>query len=127
TRQQAIELVDGAKALAVLKREAARLGREAKAEVAGQGVPSAKIKVFARAHIRYAGTDTALIVGAGTLPAMKRAFEKAHKARFGFIDRTKQMVVEAVSVEAVGGGAKFVEKAGKAARGRLPKPARRTK
>ena len=40
---------------------------------------------------------------------MKRAFEKAHKARFGFIDRTKQMVVEAVSVEAVGGGAKFSE------------------
>ncbi len=42
---------------------------------------------------------------------MKRAFETAHKARFGFIDRTKQIVVEAVSVEAVGGGAKFREKA----------------
>ena len=82
-----------------------------KNEVAGQGVPAAKIKVFVRAHIRYAGTDTALVVAAGALPAMKRAFEKAHKARFGFIDRTKQMVVEAVSVEAVGGGAKFSEKA----------------
>ena len=57
---------------------------------------------------------------------MKRAFEKAHKARFGFIDRTKQMVVEAVSVEAVGGGAKFSEKAVKRARGKLPPPARRT-
>ncbi len=113
TRQQAIELVYGAKALAALKREGARLGREAKAEVAGQGVPAGKIKIFVRAHIRYAGTDTALVVAAGTLPAMKRAFEKAHKARFGFIDRTKQMVVEAVSVEAVGGGAKFSEKAGK--------------
>ena len=32
-----------------------------------------------RAHIRYAGTDTALVVGAGTLPAMTRAFETAHK------------------------------------------------
>ena len=116
----------GAKALAALKREGARLGREAKTEVAGQGVPAAKIKIFARAHIRYAGTDTALVVAAGTLPAMKRAFEKAHKARFGFIDRTKQMVVEAVSVEAVGGGAKFSEKATGATRGKLPKPARRT-
>ena len=69
------------------------------------GVPGfqpAKIKVIVRAHIRYAGTDTPLVVKAGTLPAMKSAFEKAHKARFGFIDRTKQMVVEAVSVEAVG-------------------------
>ncbi len=41
---------------------------------------------------------------------MQRAFEKAHKARFGFIDRNKEMVVEAVSVEAIGGGAKFNEK-----------------
>ncbi len=178
TRQQAIELAFGAKALAALKRESARLGREAKTEVAGQGVPAGKIKVFVRAHLRYAGTDTALIVDAGTLSspspgggrstqrasamrrggvkrskrrspppgslrsptsplqgevksaslaAMQRAFEKAHKARFGFIDRSKQMVVEAVSVEAVGGGAKFSEKAVGAKRGKLPKPARRTK
>ena len=42
---------------------------------------------------------------------MKSAFEKAHKARFGFIDRGKQLVIEAVSVEAVGGGAKFRERA----------------
>ena len=126
-RQQAIELPYGEKALAALKREGARLGREAKAEVAGQGVPVGKIKIFARAHIRYAGTDSALVVAAGTLPAMKRAFEKAHKARFGFIDRSKQMVVEAVSVEAVGGGAKFNEKAVGAKRGKLPKPARSTK
>ncbi len=92
---------------------APRSAATTKAEVAGQGVPAGKIKVFVRAHIRYAGTDTALVVAAGTLAAMKRAFEKAHKARFGFIDRTKQLVVEAVSVEAVGGGAKFSETRGK--------------
>jgi 5-oxoprolinase (ATP-hydrolysing) len=126
TRQQAIELVYGAKALAAIKREGARLGKEAKAEVAGQGVPANKIKIFVRAHIRYAGTDTALVMSAGSAAAMQRAFEKAHKARFGFIDRSKQMVVEAVSVEAVGGGAKFNERAGKATRARLPQPARRT-
>jgi len=90
-------------------------------------VPSAKIKIFVRAHVRYAGTDTALVVAAGSLAAMTRAFEKAHKARFGFIDRSKQMMVEAVSVEAVGGGAKFSERAGKRTRGKLPKAARRTK
>ncbi len=127
TRQQAIELPFGAKALAALRKTAAGLGRDTKAEVAGQGVPAGKITVFTRAHIRYAGTDTALVVAAGSLATMKRAFEKAHKARFGFIDRSKQMVVEAVSVEAVGGGAKFNERAGKLSRGKLPKPARRTK
>jgi 5-oxoprolinase (ATP-hydrolysing) len=126
TRQQAIEIGYGAKAFTAIKREGARLGREAKAEVAGQGVPTPRIKVFVRAHIRYAGTDSALVVSAGALPAMKRAFEKAHKARFGFIDRSKQMVVEAVSVEAVGGGAKFSERAVQRARGKLPPPARRT-
>ena len=40
---------------------------------------------------------------------MKAAFEAAHRARFGFVDETKALVVEAVSVEAVGGGAKFSE------------------
>jgi len=126
TRQQAIELPFGDKALAAIKRIGSALGRVVKAEVAGQGVTAGKIKIFVRAHIRYAGTDTALVGGAGALPAMQRAFEKAHKARFGFIDRSKQMVVEAVSVEAVGGGAKFSEKTVKRARGKLPASARRT-
>jgi 5-oxoprolinase (ATP-hydrolysing) len=126
TREQAIELPFGTKALAALKRTGGRLGKDAKAEVAGQGVPTGKIKVIVRAHIRYAGTDTALVVTAGTAAAMTRTFEKAHKARFGFIDRNKQMVVEAVSVEAVGGGAKFNEKAVRRSNAALPKPARRT-
>jgi 5-oxoprolinase (ATP-hydrolysing) len=126
TRAQAIELSFGPKSLAAIKRTGARIGKQVKDEVAGQGVPVAKIKVFVRAHIRYAGTDSALVVAAGVLPTMKRAFEKAHKARFGFIDRSKLLVVEAVSVEAIGGGAKFNEKAVKKARGKLPPPARHT-
>ncbi|AMN40866.1 hydantoinase B/oxoprolinase family protein [Rhodoplanes sp. Z2-YC6860] len=126
TRQLAIEETLGAKSLAAIKREGTRLGKDAKAEVAGQGVPAGSIKVIVRAHIRYAGTDTALIVEAGTLPKMKAAFEKAHKSRFGFIDRTKELVIEAVSVEAVGGGAKFRERNHKTTRGKLPSPARKT-
>ena len=125
TREQAIELAFGAKGLAALNRTAQRLGKEAMAEVAGQGV--AKAKLIVRAHIRYAGTDTALTVNAGALPAMQRAFEAAHKARFGFIDRNKELVIEAVSVEAVGGGAKFNEKAARRAAASLPKPAKKTK
>ncbi len=127
TREQAIELPWGTKALAALKKTGTALGRDVRHEVAGQGVPSAKIEVIARAHIRYAGTDTALIVNAGPLPAMQRAFEKAHKARFGFIDRDKQLVVEAVSVEAIGGGAKFSEKAVRRSSAKLAKPAKQTK
>ena len=136
TREQAIEQPFGAKALKALERTAKRIGKEARDEVASQGVAAGKIKVIVRAHIRYAGTDTPLVVNAGalagkeikgaTLTKMQRAFENAHKAQFGFIDRAKQLVIEAVSVEAVGGGAKFGEKAGRATRAALPKPTRRT-
>jgi 5-oxoprolinase (ATP-hydrolysing) len=126
TRQQAIEEPFGGKALATLKRIGAQLGKDVKDEVAGQGVPAKSIDVIVRAHIRYAGTDTALVVRAGTLAAMKAAFEKAHKAQFGFIDRKKDLVIEAVSVEAIGGGTRFREKTLKTTRSPLPAPARRT-
>jgi 5-oxoprolinase (ATP-hydrolysing) len=58
---------------------------------------------------------------------MKSAFEKAHKSRFGFVDRKKELVVEAVSVEAVGGGARFAEKTRTLTRAGLPAPARATR
>ena len=132
-RQRAIEETFGEKARKTLESVARRLARDAVAEVKGQGVAANKIRLHVRAHIRYAGTDTPLIVEAGrdgklaSLAAMKAAFERAHKAQFSFIDRTKQMVIEAVSVEAVGGGAKFNERALKTKRGKLLAPARRTR
>jgi len=58
---------------------------------------------------------------------MKAAFERSHRAQFGFIDRSKELVVEAVSVEAVGGGARFKEATLKTTRAGLPPPARRTR
>jgi len=127
TREQAIEQPFGDKALKAIARTGGRLGKDAVAEVAGQGVPKAKVKLIVRAHIRYAGTDTALIVDSGPLAAMQRAFEKAHKARFGFIDRNKELVVEAVSVEAIGGGAKFAEKKQRRSTAKLPAPTRKTR
>jgi 5-oxoprolinase (ATP-hydrolysing) len=127
TRQQAIEEPLGGNALKTLNRLGKTLGKAVKDEVASQGVPAKAIKVIARAHIRYAGTDTALVVTAGSLTEMTRAFEKAHKAQFGFIDRDKELVLEAVSVEAIGGGAKFRERKLKTTRGKLPSPARRTR
>src|SRR5258708_4237916 len=66
TRQQAIEEDFGDATFAVLATIGQRLGEGAKAEVVGQGVPESAIAVHVRAHIRYAGTDTALVVNAGT-------------------------------------------------------------
>jgi len=142
-RQQAIEEPFGKKAHAALAKVASRLAETVIGEVAAQGVVAKKIKLHVRAHIRYAGTDTPLIVSAGALSSassrgrgaprlaslakMKSGFEHAHKAQFGFVDRSKDLVIEAVSVEAVGGGARFKEKVSKARRRKLPAPAQRTR
>lgn len=109
TRTTALDVaVDGA-APSAIEAVSGGLSAETRAEVAGQGVAEGDIAVHVRAHIRYAGTDTAIAVPAGEAEAMTNTFQAAHKARFGFMDETKALVVEAVEVEAVGGGAKFEE------------------
>src|SRR5262249_43375947 len=62
-----------------------------------------------------------------TLEKLKCTFEAGNKSRFGFIDEDKELVVEAVWVEAVGGGAKFTEPVASTTSVALPSPARRTK
>jgi len=80
------------------------LGRDARDELLRQSVPADAIRVHRRAHIRYAGTDTSLEVPFADVAAMTASFEAAHRARFGFVDETRHLSIEAVSVEAVGGG-----------------------
>jgi 5-oxoprolinase (ATP-hydrolysing) len=127
TRTQALEEPLNARALAAVNKIGKKLGDEVKREVASQGVTPKQIKVIVRAHLRYAGTDTPLEVVAGPLQKMQRDFEAAHKSRFGFMDRDKEIVVEAISVEAIGGGAKFSERSVKTTRTRLPAPRRKSK
>ncbi len=142
TRQQAVEEPLGDTALASIRTTGSRLGHEARNEVIGQGIGENDIAVHVRAHIRYAGTDTALVIpafsfgsiragadaaapplpSAGLIAAMRSAFEAVHQSRFGFIDQSKELVVEAVSVEAVGGGAKFAEATHALTRLALPAP-----
>ncbi|MGX5737113.1 hydantoinase B/oxoprolinase family protein [Bosea thiooxidans] len=109
TRTAALDVALDDKAKAAIEALASKLGAETRSEVAGQGVPEGDIAIHVRAHIRYAGTDTAIAIPAGEATAMKQAFQIAHKARFGFMDESKALVVEAVEVEAVGGGARFEE------------------
>src|SRR4029077_13051422 len=133
TRQQALEEPFGEAALAKFAVIGKHLGVEAAAEVVGQGVSPDVVSVHARAHIRYAGTDTALVVPGGSgdaffsLGRVKSAFEVAHKARFGLLDNTTELVIEAVSVEAVGGGAKFSEPVLATSDAPLLAPTRRTR
>ena len=119
-RSQGVEAPLDEKAPALIAKLGEKLGAEAIQEVASQGVAKSAIKLNIGAQLRYAGSDTTLGVKAGSLATMRRAFEAAHRARFGFIDRDKALTVEAVTVEAIGGGARFSERAKPATKARLP-------
>ena len=78
------------------------LGQGVVDELAGQGVARERISLVRRVHLRYEGTDSAIIVPFGEPAQMQRDFEIAYKKRFSFLMRGKALVVEAVSVEAIG-------------------------
>jgi 5-oxoprolinase (ATP-hydrolysing) len=134
-RTAALEEALEARGLRALKRATVQLTQETRAEVASQGIARGDIAIETRAHIRYAGTDTALEIDVATdafddLPSMqaklRHNFERAHKARFGFIDRAKTLIIEAALVEAIGGGAPFREPVRKTTTTR-PRPAQTTR
>ena len=74
----------------------------AREEVLVQGVEARHIAIVTKVHIRYEGTDTSLMVDAGSAAQMMSDFEVAHYRRFGFIASERGLVVEALSVEAIG-------------------------
>jgi 5-oxoprolinase (ATP-hydrolysing) len=80
---------------------------EALAEVERQGVASTAIRVERRAHLRYRGSHQALEVPFGDEAALRAGFEIAHRARFGFAAGERELVFEALAVEAVGGAAEI--------------------
>ncbi len=126
-RAQGVEEPLDAGALARVGFVANALADAAVAEVERQGVERRAITAHRRAQLRYAGSDTTIEVRLASPEAMRRAFEKAHKQRFGFIDRAKALVIEAVSAQAIGGAVRFAERAKMAASLAMPKPARATR
>jgi 5-oxoprolinase (ATP-hydrolysing) len=73
----------------------------AEEEVRSQGV--AEVRSETRAHLRYEGSHQALEVPYGAVSDMQSAFEAAHQQRFGFISPERGLMVEMLSVEAIGG------------------------
>ncbi len=110
TRQKALGVDLDTQAPASLKALGEELAQECVRELVSQGIVERAVTLHLRAHIRYAGTDTVLSIEA-TFPEednaarLRTEFEAAHKRRFGFIAENKALVVDAVEVEAVGGGA----------------------
>ena len=65
------------------------------------------IELRRHVHVRYQGTDTALVVPFGAMAAIRREFEAGYRQRFAFLMPDRVLVIEAVSVEAVGAGERF--------------------
>ncbi len=85
-----------------LKGELEKLASEARSELLGQGVNEARIRVARRVHLKYEGTDTALVVPFGAHAQMLARFEEAYRQQYSFLMQGKALIVEAVSAEAIG-------------------------
>ncbi len=101
-REAAVELKLEDAHLPALAEKLDALAGEATGELARQGVAAERIATLRRVHLRYEGTDSALIVAHGDIGTMRARFEEAYKKRFSFLMPQRALVVEAVSVEAIG-------------------------
>jgi 5-oxoprolinase (ATP-hydrolysing) len=114
-REQAVELRLTPEALPQISQTLQALARAAQDELLRQQVSQGTIALRRRVHVRYEGSDSALVVpypqadiGAAaaqkTVDAIVTGFEAAYRQRFAFLMAGKALMVEAVSVEAVVAG-----------------------
>lgn len=109
-RQQSVEAPLTPTLLPDLNEILADLDRQGRQDLQQQGVPAAQLHTLPRVHLRYQGTDAALVVNYGSLSGaaipthqdLRTQFEAAHRQRYGFIAPEKPLMVEAAAVEVVG-------------------------
>lgn len=101
-REQAMELPLSIQSLGQLEAELGKLAEQASGDLLAQGVNQQQIDVIKRAHLRYDGTDSVIVVSFGDLANMVQQFESAYKKRYSFLMPEKTMIIEAISVEAIG-------------------------
>jgi 5-oxoprolinase (ATP-hydrolysing) len=76
--------------------------RDAREELTAQGIEPKAITLQRKLQVKYAGTDTTLLVDHGSRESVERAFGRRHKQKFGFTMKQRALVVEAGIVEAIG-------------------------
>ncbi len=99
-REQAVELRLTPEAMPALLAPLKTLGETARQALSKQALGEA-IELHERVHVRYEGSDSALMVRMGSLAEITQGFEVAYRQRFAFLMTGKALMVEAVSVEAV--------------------------
>jgi 5-oxoprolinase (ATP-hydrolysing) len=106
-REASVELPLDAAGLQTAQSQLTELAQAASDELIEQGVPRDGIELRRRVHVRYQGTDTALVVDCTDLASIQAAFEADYRQRFAFLMPDRSLVIEAVSVEAVSPGERF--------------------
>ena len=101
-KEKAIEATLSEKILPLLTDTLSSLASEGLQEMTDQGVAPNNISTLRNVHLRYSGTDSALIVSFSSLVEMTQQFERAYQQRYGFTMPDKALMVEAVSVETIG-------------------------
>ena len=102
-REQSVEQRLTASLMPEMHALADRLGVDAVHELAVEDVPPSQVETVVRALLRYEGTDTAVAVTMAAPEAMQAAFEQAYRRTYSFL-MDRPLVVEALSVEAIGRG-----------------------
>jgi len=105
-RDHAVEQTLEAGALDSLASLWAEVSAAASAVVEQQGIDPGAVEVIRRLALRYAGSDTAFHVSAGSAAELIGRFEEVHRARFGFVSPEKEIIIESMQVEAVGAAAR---------------------
>jgi 5-oxoprolinase (ATP-hydrolysing) len=99
-REESIEARLDEAALLAATEKIVRLGEAAVEELKDQGAQLDRIEK--RVHLKYEGTDTSLVVPLGSPADMRAEFERLYGSRFSFLMPDRALVVDSVSVEAVG-------------------------
>ena len=87
----------------ILDKEFELLTKLARDDLLKQDVSEGRISFIRKVHIRYSGTDNPLLINPDPRrDIMISDFEEAHRQRYGYIAPDRELVVEAISVEAVG-------------------------
>ncbi|QTD44415.1 hydantoinase B/oxoprolinase family protein [Ottowia testudinis] len=114
-RETAVELRLSPENMAALRNTLGALALQAQRELEQQEVSRGDIRLHRRVHVRYEGTDSALVVpfphlrqgeasDQEVMRQITQAFESAYRQRFSFLMDGKALIAEAVSVEAVVAG-----------------------
>ncbi len=103
-RERAVEAKMDDALIESLNNALQEMEEDGRAEMERQGVDTSRTSAIAKAHLRYEGTDTALVIDFGSRDEIIERFEEAHRQQFGFISPEKGHIVEALSLEVIGEG-----------------------